>query len=96
MKLLLGLGKLLAMLFWTVVLVNLFKPLTNPFHLLVNLVGSLLLLVHLLELVLFNASVKHHAHPWRDRLLILLLGMFHIKSLPAPTANQDNKDANHA
>ena len=58
MKLLLGLGKLLAMLFWTVVLVNLFKPLTNPFHLLVNLVGSLLLLVHLLELVLFNASVK--------------------------------------
>ncbi|MDP2145862.1 MAG: DUF1145 domain-containing protein [Pseudomonas sp.] len=96
MKLLLGLGKLLAMLFWTVVLVNLFKPLTNPFHLLVNLVGSLLLLVHLLELVLFNASVKHRAHPWRDRLLILLLGMFHIKGLPAPTANQDNKDANHA
>lgn len=96
MKLLLGLGKLLAMLFWTVVLVNLFKPLTNPFHLLVNLVGSLLLLVHLLELVLFNASVKHRAHPWRDRLLILLLGMLHIKSLPAPTANQDNKDANHA
>ena len=96
MKLLLGLGKLLAMLFWTVVLVNLFKPLTNPFHLLVNLVGSLLLLVHLLELVLFNASVKHRSHPWRDRLLILLLGMFHIKSLPAPTANQDNKDANHA
>ena len=96
MKLLLGLGKLLAMLFWTVVLVNLIKPLTNPFHLLVNLVGSLLLLVHLLELVLFNASVKHRAHPWRDRLLILLLGMFHIQSLPAPTANQDNKDANHA
>ena len=96
MKLLLGLGKLLAMLFWTVVLVNLFKPLTNPFHLLVNLVGSLLLLVHLLELVLFNASVKHRAHPWRDRLLILLLGMFHIKSLPAPAADHDNKDANHA
>ncbi len=96
MKLLLRLGKLLALLFWGVVLVNLFKPLTNPFHLLVNLVGSLLLLVHLLELVLFNASVKHRAHPWRDRLLILLLGMFHIKSLPAPAADQDNKDADHA
>ena len=96
MKLLLGLGKLLAMLFWTVVLVNLFKPLTNPFHLLVNLVGSLLLLVHLLELVLFNSNVKHRSHPWRDRLLILLLGMFHIKSLPTPTADHDNKDANHA
>lgn len=96
MKLLLRLGKLLAMLFWVVVLVNQFKPLTNPFHLLVNLVGILLLLTHLLELVLFNASVKHLAHPWRDRLLILLLGMFHIKSLPAPTADQDNKDGNHA
>ncbi|MBU0938101.1 MAG: DUF1145 domain-containing protein [Gammaproteobacteria bacterium] len=98
MKLFLRVGKLLALLFWAVVLVNLFKPLTNPFHLLVNLVGSLLLLTHLLELVLFNASVKHRAHPWRDRLRILLLGMFHIKSLPAPTAvdDQDNKDANHA
>ena len=96
MKLLLRLGKLLALLFWVVVLVNLFKPLTNPFHLLVNLVGILLLLTHLLELVLFNASVKHRAHPWRDRLLILLLGMFHIKSLPAPAADHDNKDANHA
>ena len=63
MKLLLRLGKLLALLFWVVVLVNLFKPLTNPFHLLVNLVGILLLLTHLLELVLFNASVKHRAHP---------------------------------
>ena len=53
-------------------------------HLLVNLAGSLLLLTHLLELVLFNGSLKGRAHPWRDRLQILLVGIFHLQTLPAP------------
>ncbi|WP_339529057.1 DUF1145 domain-containing protein [Pseudomonas mucidolens] len=97
MKVFWGLGKFLTLLFWVVVIVNLVRPLINPFHLLVNLVGSLLLLTHLLALLLFNASLKHRAHPWRDRLQILLVGMFHVQSLPAPAAVDDaNKEANHA
>ncbi|KAF1032321.1 MAG: hypothetical protein GAK37_00532 [Pseudomonas sp.] len=97
MKVFWGLGKLLTLLFWVVVVVNLFIPLTNPFHLLVNLAGSLLFLTHLLELLLFNGSLKHRPHPWLDRLQILLVGMFHVRSLFAPTATDDiNKDANHA
>lgn len=97
MKVFWGLGKFLTLLFWVVVLVNLFRPLTNPFHLLVSLAGSLLLLTHLLELLLFNSSLKHRAHPWRDRLQILLVGMFHVRCLSAPaTVNETNKEANHA
>ena len=97
MKVFWGLGKFLTLLFWVVVLVNLFRPLTNPFHLLVSLAGSLLLLTHLFELLLFNSSLKHRAHPWRDRLQILLVGMFHVRGLSAPaTVNQTNKEANHA
>ncbi|WP_438867989.1 DUF1145 domain-containing protein [Pseudomonas sp. L1(2025)] len=97
MKVFWGLGKFLTLLFWVVVLVNLFRPLTNPFHLLVSLAGSLLLLTHLLELLLFNSSVKHRAHPWRDRLQILLVGMFHVRGLSAPAAvNETNEEANHA
>jgi putative membrane protein len=97
MKVFWGLGKFLTLLFWVVVVINLFKPLINPFHLLVNLAGSLLLVTHLLELLLFNTSVKNRAHPWRDRLQILLVGMFHVQSLatsiPAAVVNEE---ANHA
>ena len=97
MKVFWGLGKLLTLLFWGVVVVNLITPLINPFHLLVNLAGSLLLLTHVLELLLFNGSVKTRAHPWRDRLQILLVGMFHVRGLSAPaTVNETNKEANHA
>ncbi|MGZ0785787.1 DUF1145 domain-containing protein [Pseudomonas saponiphila] len=83
MKFLWGMGKFLTLVFWLVVLINLAKPLVNPLHLLVNLAGSLLLLTHLLELLLFNGSLKDRAHPWRDRLQILLVGIFHLQTLPA-------------
>jgi len=97
MKVFWGLGKCLTLLFWVVVVVNLFTPLINPFHLLVNLAGSLLLLTHILELLLFNGSVKNRAHPWRDRLQILLVGMFHVQSFSKPIPTNDvNKEANHA
>ena len=92
MKVLWGLGKFLTLLFWLVVLINLARPLINPLHLLVNLAGSLLLLTHLLELVLFNGSLKGRAHPWRDRLQILLVGIFHLQALPAPVT----VEADHA
>ncbi|NWC90664.1 MULTISPECIES: DUF1145 domain-containing protein [unclassified Pseudomonas] len=97
MKVFWGLGKCLTLVFWVVVVVNLFTPLINPFHLLVSLAGSLLLLTHILELLLFNGSVKNRAHPWRDRLQILLVGMFHVQSFSAPAPTDDvNKEANHA
>lgn len=92
MKVFWGLGKVLTLLFWSVVLVNLVQPLINPFHLLVNLAGSLLLLTHLLELLLFNGSLKNRPHPWRDRLHILLVGMFHLYSLPVAVS----EEARHA
>lgn len=83
-----GLGKCLTLMFWLVVLVNQFNPLINPFHLLVNLAGSLLLLTHVLELLLFNGSLKGRAHPWRDRLQILLVGIFHLNTLAAPATSE--------
>ena len=82
MKVLWGLGKVLTLLFWVVVAINVFKPLSNPFDLLINLAGSLLFLTHLLELLLFNSSLQGRPHPWRDRLYILLVGILHVQTLP--------------
>ncbi len=87
-----GLGKLLTLLFWLVVLVNLLIPFINPLHLLVSMAGALLAVIHLLEVLLCNRSLKGRAHPWRDRLKILFFGVFHLQTIPAPAA----QGASHA
>jgi putative membrane protein len=86
MKVIWGLGKLLTLLFWLVVLVNLLVPFTYPLHVLVSLVGGLLALIHLLEALLCFRSLRGRAHPWRDRLKIVFFGVFHLQTIPAPTA----------
>jgi putative membrane protein len=83
MKVFWGLGRLLTLLFWCVVVVNLLLPFVHPLHLLVNLAGALLLALHGLELLF--SRLKGRANPWRDRLRILLFGVFHLQpSRPRP------------
>ncbi|KPG89455.1 hypothetical protein AEQ67_32625 [Pseudomonas sp. RIT-PI-q] len=86
MKVFWGLGKLLTLLFWLVVLVNQLMPFVNPLHLLVDLAGSLLAGLHLLETLFCYRSLRGRAHPWLDRLKILFFGVFHLQTIPAPTA----------
>jgi putative membrane protein len=80
MKLFWGLGKVLTLGFWLVVLVNAAVVLPNPFAVLIKLAGSLLLLTHVMELFLFNGSLRGRSHPWRDRLQIVFFGIFHLQS----------------
>ena len=87
-----GLGRLLTLLFCCVVLANQLVPFVHPLHLLVNLAGGLLLLIHVLEVLLCNRSLKGRAHPWADRLKILFFGVFHLQTIPAPTVSK----ASHA
>ncbi|MHC8288375.1 DUF1145 domain-containing protein [Pseudomonas sp. XS1P51] len=86
MKVFWGLGKLLTLLFWLVVLANQLMPFVHPLDLLVNLSGSLLAGLHLLEAVFCYRSLRGRAHPWRDRLKILFFGVFHLQTIPAPIA----------
>jgi putative membrane protein len=86
MKVFWALGKLLTLLFWLAVLVNQLMPFVNPLHVLVDLAGSLLAGLHLLEAVFCFRSLRGRAHPWLDRLKILFFGVFHLQTLPAPTA----------
>ena len=92
MKVLWGLGKALTLIFWAVVLSNLYQPLIHPFDVLVNLVASLLLLTHVLEVLFYTTRLQGRRHPWRDRLLILVFGFFHAHSLSA----SHERDASHA
>lgn len=88
MKVFWGLGRLLTLLFWLVVLVNLIVPFVHPLHLLVNFAAAFLLALHLLELLVFRASFRGRPEPGRDRLRVLLFGIFHLQTLPtAPEAS---------
>ena len=91
MKVFWGLGKLLTLGFWLVVLLNLVIVLPTPFSMLIKLAGSLLILTHVAELLLFNGSLRGRKHPWRDRLQILVFGIFHLQSLP-----KSSSEAAHA
>ena len=84
MKTLLGLFKFLTVLFWWVVLANLLMPAHRPFHQLIDLAGAALLGLHLLEVLFYNGRLRERSHRWFDRLQILLVGIFHILSIPAP------------
>ncbi|MFJ5295288.1 DUF1145 domain-containing protein [Pseudomonas sp. RC10] len=80
MKVVWGLGKVLTLGFWAVVLVSQAAVLPVPFGMLLKLAGSLLLLTHVMELFLFNGSLRGRLHPWSDRLQILIFGIFHLQS----------------
>ncbi|RAU49466.1 MULTISPECIES: DUF1145 domain-containing protein [unclassified Pseudomonas] len=81
-----GLGKLLTLGFWAVVLAGQAVVLPVPFGGLITLAGCLLLLTHVVELLLFNGSLRGRSHPWRDRLHVLIFGIFHLQSFGRPTA----------
>ncbi|MBD1554214.1 DUF1145 domain-containing protein [Pseudomonas typographi] len=81
---LLGVFKVLMLVFWWVVLVNLFMPMVWPFRAWVNLAGAAMLVLHVLELFAFNGHLRDRSHRNIDRMQVLLLGVFHIQSVPAP------------
>lgn len=98
MNFLLGLGKVLTALFWGVVLANLIDPFAQPFALLLNLAGALLVLIHGLELWLFNERVSGRTRLGFERVQILLFGIFHLQalSLVPVSAAPASLEAEHA
>lgn len=83
MKTFLTVGKLLTALFWGVVLANLLQPFAQPFTQLLNVAGTFILLVHALELWLFDKRIAAGAKPIQARIQVMLFGVFQLFSLPA-------------
>ncbi|WP_271411318.1 DUF1145 domain-containing protein [Pseudomonas sp. Q1-7] len=82
MRVFMGVGKVIALLFWLVVIANLFSPFARPFGTLLNIAGALVILAHLFEIMLFNARLRDRPSPWGDRLQLLLFGVFHLLGIP--------------
>ena len=86
MKTFLLLGKLVTLLFWGVVLFNLYQPLAQPFELMLRVAGAALLALHVLELGVFNRQLKAVPRSLWQRLQVVLFGVFHVLGLPAHKA----------
>ena len=86
MKIFLLAGKVLTAVFWGIVLFNLLQPFASPFALLLNSVGAVVLLVHALELWLFDKRLAVCANPHLARVLVMLFGIFHLAGLPTTLA----------
>ena len=82
MRVFLRLGKLLALLFWALLLVNLLVSFAKPFGVLLHLAGALVLLLHGLEFLLFKARLAQRPRLWLELLQVLLFGAFHLLGLP--------------
>ena len=62
MKAFLGLGKLVTLVFWGAVLVNLLHPFAYPLNWLLSIAGGLILLIHLIEILVLGGRLKARAH----------------------------------
>lgn len=97
MKTIAGLGKLLATLFWCVVLVNLITPYAQPFAQLLTLAGVAVLALHLLELALFRREISTQPNVTVARVQVLAFGIFHIWTLSGiAAAPQQVEEIAHA
>jgi putative membrane protein len=86
MRVFLLLGKLITLLFWLLVLINQLVSFSQPFALLLQVTGALVLLAHALELVWFKSRFRNRPRPWLDRLQVLLFGVFHLYGLAPAVA----------
>jgi putative membrane protein len=92
MRVFLLLGKLLTLLFWALVLMNLFASFAKPFGLLLHATGALVLLAHALELLLFKSRLQNRPKPCLEGLQVMLFGMFHLYGL-APVVVTESEHA---
>lgn len=86
MKVFLHVGKTAVAVFWVLVLVNLISPLNKPIDLLLNALGSLVLVAHVVELKVFGSRLHGLSNPNLQRFQVLLFGIFHLYGLAEPVA----------
>ncbi|SDI46117.1 putative membrane protein [Pseudomonas flavescens] len=99
MKTIAGLGKLLATLFWCVVLANLIDPYAQPFAQWLTLAGAAVLALHAVELALFNGLLGAQPRVAVARVQVLVFGIFHLWTLPKaalPAVQPNPEGASHA
>ncbi|WP_252273456.1 DUF1145 domain-containing protein [Pseudomonas subflava] len=73
-------AKAALLLFWLLALANLAWPFAGAY---LGWIALTLLLVHGLEIALLHRRLSRRPQPWRERLLVLLFGVLHLRGMAA-------------
>lgn len=87
MKSVLSLAKVLTLLFWALIIINLVRPFDQPFNSLLQVAGVVLVLLHVVELYGYRKRLAGTAKPGWAWLQTLVFGVFYVyplAALPAP------------
>ncbi|WP_043308127.1 DUF1145 domain-containing protein [Pseudomonas sp. ML96] len=76
----LKIAKVVLLVFWLLALVNLLQPFAGPW---LSWAALLILVVHVLEIAVLHGRLQRQAEPAKDRLLVLLFGVLHVRDLSA-------------
>ncbi len=84
MKVFLQVGKTAVAVFWLLVLANLVIPLNKPMDVLLNVLGGVVLLAHVVELAIFGNRLRGLDNLTSHRIQVLLFGIFHLYGVADP------------
>ena len=74
-------AKAFMLAFWAVALSNLLWPFGSPWEVPLNAVAGVTLVLHLIEMLLFNRYLREQPAPALQRLQVLLFGVLHLQRL---------------
>ncbi|MHA6492929.1 DUF1145 domain-containing protein [Pseudomonas borbori] len=89
-------GKVVAGLFWLVVMAALFGAFAKPFDQVLGLLGLLLIALHGVQLWLFANVFNGRRAPWLDRAQVMVFGVFHLMLLQPGLQLAAESDAEQA
>ncbi|MDZ7889621.1 MAG: DUF1145 domain-containing protein [Pseudomonas sp.] len=67
--------------FWLLAAFNVLVPFAEPWADRLNGLALIIVLVHVLELLLFNRRLQAQPQPWLERGQVMLFGFFHLRTL---------------
>ncbi|PTU76135.1 DUF1145 domain-containing protein [Pseudomonas mangrovi] len=74
-------AKVFMLAFWALALANLLAPFGSPWEVPLNAIAGVTLVLHLVEMLLFNKYLQQQPAPGLHRLQVLLFGVLHLQRL---------------
>lgn len=74
-------AKAFMLAFWALALANLLAPFGAPWEVPLNAIAGVTLVLHLIEMLLFNKYLREQPTPGLHRLQVLLFGVLHLQRL---------------
>ncbi|WP_461538035.1 DUF1145 domain-containing protein [Spongorhabdus nitratireducens] len=87
MNKMLGLGKLVTVGFWLMVVISLFGVFVSPFNTIIPVAGLAIVFILGIEAVLWRRALMASGELGKNVVMVLIFGVFHMATLQLQTGN---------